>query len=105
MISFCSLPVVFLMSLPILVYRSGGRSSLSNNDKTKIRSKWMWCAEYFNVVKWNKKLKKLMEQAGLEAIHYWNPRRQTHRDYFDMSQAKTCDIPISLNLEGFKKND
>ena len=49
------------------------------------------------------KLKNLMLNAGIEAIHFWNPRRQTHRNYFDMSMAKTCDIPISLNLEGFKK--
>lgn len=49
-----------------------------------------------------KKLKALMKEAGLEAIHSWDPRRQTHRDYFDMSQAMTCDISISLNLEGFK---
>ena len=49
------------------------------------------------------KLKNLMLNAGLEAIHNWNPRRQIHRNYFDMSQAKTCDMPISLNIEGFKK--
>ena len=50
-----------------------------------------------------KKLKGLMEEAGLEAIHYWDPRRQSHRDFFDMSQALTCDMQMSLNLEGFKK--
>lgn len=49
-----------------------------------------------------KKLKNLMEEAGLEAVHRWSPRHQTHRNFFDMSQAMTCNIPISLNLEGFK---
>ncbi len=49
-----------------------------------------------------KKLKRLMEDAGLEGVHTWNPRNQTHRNCFDLSQAQTCDIPISLNLQGFK---
>lgn len=48
-------------------------------------------------------LTKLMEQAGLTAIHPWDYRRTTHSDFFDFSQAKTCEIPISLNLEGRKK--
>jgi len=48
-------------------------------------------------------LTKLMEEAGLVAIHKWDFRRTTHSNYFDFSQATTYEIPISLNLEGRKK--
>jgi predicted SAM-dependent methyltransferase len=47
-------------------------------------------------------LTSLMIESGLTAIHTWDYRRTTHSDYFDFSQAKTCEIPISLNLEGRK---
>ena len=50
-----------------------------------------------------KYLKKLMEGAGLIAIHKWDYRRTSHSNYFDFSQAMTYEIPISLNLEGRKK--
>jgi len=50
-----------------------------------------------------KYLKKLMEDAGLEAVHNWDYRRTIHSNYFDFSQATTCEIMISLNLEGRKK--
>jgi predicted SAM-dependent methyltransferase len=50
-----------------------------------------------------KYLKKLMESAGLIAVHKWDYRRTSHTNYFDFSQAITYEIPISLNLEGRKK--
>jgi predicted SAM-dependent methyltransferase len=50
-----------------------------------------------------KYLTKLMEESGLIAIHTWDFRRTSHSKYFDFSQATTCEIPISLNLEGRKK--
>jgi predicted SAM-dependent methyltransferase len=50
-----------------------------------------------------KYLTSLMEMAGLTAIHPWDFRRTIHSDYFDFSQATTCEVPISLNLEGRKK--
>ena len=50
-----------------------------------------------------KYLKKLMEEAGLIAVHTWDYRRTSHSNYFDFSQAITYEIPISLNLEGRKK--
>ena len=39
-----------------------------------------------------------------EAIHKWNPRRTVHSGFWDFSQAVTNEIPISLNLQGFKKS-
>jgi predicted SAM-dependent methyltransferase len=48
-------------------------------------------------------LTELMKDAGLTAIHTWDFRRTIHTDHFDFSQATTCEIPISLNLEGRKK--
>jgi predicted SAM-dependent methyltransferase len=50
-----------------------------------------------------KYLTELMLEAGLTAIHDWNYKRTIHSDFFDFSQATTCEIPISLNLEGRKK--
>lgn len=50
-----------------------------------------------------KTLKKLMEDAGLTAVHPWDYRRTIHSDYWDYSQAETKGILISLNLEGRKK--
>jgi predicted SAM-dependent methyltransferase len=50
-----------------------------------------------------KYLTKLMLDVGLTAIHKWDYRRTIHSDFFDFSQATTCEIPISLNLEGRKK--
>lgn len=38
-------------------YRDGFRY---NNDRTKIRSRFMWGATYLDVEKWNKRLKKLI---------------------------------------------
>ena len=55
--------------------------------------------EIFN----QKKLMKLLTNAGLEAIHPWDFRRTIHSKYWDFSQATTNEIPISLNLEGRKK--
>ena len=55
--------------------------------------------EIFN----QKKLIKLLTNAGLEAIHPWDFRRTIHSKYWDFSQATTNEIPISLNLEGRKK--
>ena len=55
--------------------------------------------EIFN----QKKLIKLLSNAGLEAIHPWDFRRTIHSKYWDFSQATTNEIPISLNLEGRKK--
>jgi predicted SAM-dependent methyltransferase len=52
-----------------------------------------------------KTLKKLMEDAGLTAIHPWDYRRTVHSDYWDYSQAETKGILISLNLEGRKKGE
>ena len=54
--------------------------------------------EIFN----QKKLIKLLTNAGLEAIHPWDFRRTIHSKYWDFSQATTNEIPISLNLEGRK---
>jgi predicted SAM-dependent methyltransferase len=50
-------------------------------------------------------LKSLMLDCGLEAVHRWNPRRTFHSEYWDFSQAVTNEIPISLNLQGFKKSE
>ena len=47
-------------------------------------------------------LTKLLEKCGLTAIHPWTPRRVSHGDIWDYSQAETWEIPISLNLEGRK---
>ena len=56
--------------------------------------------EIFN----QKKLIKLLLSAGLEAIHPWDFKRTIHSKYWDFSQATTKEIPISLNLEGRKRN-
>tara|TARA_B100000900_G_scaffold414504_1_gene441327 strand:+ start:504 stop:1145 length:642 start_codon:yes stop_codon:yes gene_type:complete len=56
--------------------------------------------EIFN----QKKLIKLLLSAGLEAIHPWDFKRTIHSRYWDFSQATTKEIPISLNLEGRKRN-
>ena len=56
--------------------------------------------EIFN----KKKLIKLLLSAGLEAIHPWDFKRTIHSKYWDFSQATTKEIPISLNLEGRKRN-
>ena len=58
--------------------------------------KWHIHYHIFN----ERKLKILMESAGLTAIHRWDYRREIHGNMFDMSQAETYSIPISLNLEG-----
>lgn len=50
-------------------------------------------------------LKSLMLDCKLEAVHRWNPRRTMHSSYWDFSQAVTNEIPISLNLQGFKKSE
>ena len=55
--------------------------------------------EIFN----QKKLMKLLTNAGLEAIHPWDFRRTIHSKYWDFSQATTNEITISLNIEGRKK--
>ena len=47
-------------------------------------------------------LTKLLEKCGLTAIHPWTPRRVSHGDIWDYSQAETWEVPISLNLEGRK---
>jgi len=47
-------------------------------------------------------LKTLLEKIGLESIHKWNPRRTCHSKFWDFSQAQTNEIPISLNLQGYK---
>lgn len=52
-----------------------------------------------------KTLKKLMEEAGLTAVHLWDYRRTTHSDYWDYSQAETKGVLISLNLEGRKNGE
>ena len=50
------------------------------------------------------KLIKLLLSAGLEAVHPWDFKRTIHSKFWDFSQATTKEIPISLNLEGRKKN-
>ncbi len=59
---------------------------------------------YHNNIFDYKTLKKLMETAGLTAIHLWDFRRTEHSDHWDFSQAVTKGIPISLNIEGRKKH-
>lgn len=49
-----------------------------------------------------KRLTMYLENAGCEAVHTWDYRRTSHSKYFDFSQATTCEIPISLNLEARK---
>ena len=49
-----------------------------------------------------KSLTAYLESAGCEAVHPWNYKRTSHSAYFDFSQATTCEIPISLNLEARK---
>lgn len=48
------------------------------------------------------KLRAQMSEAGLTAIHSWDFKREDHGKIWDFSQAETCGIPISLNLEGRK---
>ena len=43
-----------------------------------------------------------MNKCGLTAVHTWSPKRVSHGDIWDYSQACTWEIPISLNLEGRK---
>ena len=50
------------------------------------------------------KLIKLLLSAGLEAVHPWDFKRTIHSKFWDFSQATTKEIPISLNLEGRKRN-
>lgn len=50
-----------------------------------------------------KTLKRLMENAGLTAVHWWDYKRTEHGDHWDFSQAETKGTLISLNLEGRKK--
>lgn len=47
-------------------------------------------------------LTKIMQDAGLTAIHFWKPERVFHTNTWDFSQAETMGIKISLNLEGRK---
>ena len=49
-----------------------------------------------------KSLTSLMNKCGLTAVHTWSPKRVSHGDIWDYSQACTWEIPISLNLEGRK---
>ena len=45
----------------------------------------------------------VMKKSGLTAIHPWIYQRTIHADYWDFSQSETCDIQVSLNLEGRKR--
>ena len=45
-----------------------------------------------------------MEISGLTAVHPWLYQRTIHSDFWDFSQAETCGIQVSLNLEGRKRN-
>ena len=45
----------------------------------------------------------LMKKCGLTAIHPWLYTRPRHSDYWDISQAVTHGIQVSLNLEGRKR--
>tara|TARA_Y100000034_G_scaffold120038_1_gene162455 strand:+ start:190 stop:783 length:594 start_codon:yes stop_codon:yes gene_type:complete len=50
-------------------------------------------------------LSMLMNKYNLTAVHKWSYERTSHTDYWDFSQAITCGIPVSLNLEGRKKDN
>lgn len=50
-------------------------------------------------------LTSLMNKCGLTAVHVWSPKRVSHGDTWDYSQACTWEIPISLNLEGRKSEN
>jgi len=47
-------------------------------------------------------LTKIMENAGIIAVHPWDYRRTSHTRFWDFSQAITNETSISLNLEGRK---
>jgi len=59
--------------------------------------------DYHKMIFDEQELTEMMGCAGLVAIHKWVPEKTVHGDFWDYSQARTLEIPISLNLEGRKK--